>query len=180
MFPMSFICVLLLLLQAVQSSPVLGIPGAPGVYFRQDEKNWTAIPKASFAQTKMKGLDSFVYTGGFTNLGADASIPGAKSSIRISNRRPMFYARAVGRAKDVRLIRLTQNGKSRAFHTSTGNETVENKEGFRKSDLRKTIVTEYPDGTYSVQPENDLKPGEYLLVLGDAATSFDFGVDARK
>ncbi len=125
----------------------------------------------------MKGFSLFVETGGYTNLNADLVLPGAKSSVRILVPRPTFYVRELGRPKDVMLIRLTPKKRSRTFHTSSGRDTVENKGGFKKGDIRKTAIAENPDKTFTVTPEENLKSGEYLLVLGDANASFDFGID---
>ena len=176
---MSIVAALLLILQVTPPVPAAGLPAASGVYLRQDDK-WIAFKPAQISGSKTKGLGSFVDTGGYTNLGTNASIPGAKSSTRIFIPQPTFYVREVGHSKDVMLIRLAKSGNSRTFHTSTGDATVENKEGFRKADIRKTIVTEYPDGTYSVKPEDELKPGEYLVVFGDVGSSYDFGIDEQK
>jgi hypothetical protein len=175
---MNYLAVVFLLLQVGQSAQTLKIPGAPGIYFKQDGDKWVGIPKAA-AEARAKGMGLFVETGGYTNLGMDAVLRGAKSAIRINTQKPIFYVREIGHAKDVTLIQLTQKGKSRTFRTSSGDETIENKQGFKKTVIRKTAVTEYPDGTYTITPEQDLKPGEYLLVLGDAATSFDFGIDPK-
>ena len=176
---MCFFAMLICLFQAAQSIPAPGIPGGPGVYFQQDNK-WIGIKPAPVSGTKTKGLGTFVDTGGYTDLGTDVVLPGAASSIRISIPKPTFYVRGIGYSKDAMLIRLIRKGKSRVFHTSSGDATVENKEGFRKADIRKTVVTDYPDGTYSITPESDLKPEEYLLVLGDTASTFDFGIDPAK
>jgi len=54
---------------------------------------------------------------------------------------------------------------------------VTNKEGFRRTDVRKLQLTEYADGSFSATPEENLKKGEYLLVFGNASSSFDFGID---
>jgi hypothetical protein len=81
---------------------------------------------------------------------------------------------------DVTLVQLTKKKKSRTFHTSSGSSTVENKMGFRKSDIRQTSIANYPEGIFSVTPDTDLKAGEYLLVVGTAANSFDFGIDLTR
>jgi hypothetical protein len=180
MSSMVFIAALLLMFQAAQPVPEPGTPSAPGVYLRQDAKNWVSMPKAPYSQSKTKGLGTFVDTGGYTSLGGDSTIAGAKSSTRISDPAPQFFVREVGSAKDVVLVRLKTSGKNRSFHTSSVDATVENKQGFRKSDIQTTAVTEYPDKTYSVKSAQNLKPGEYLLVLGDIGASFDFGIDPKK
>lgn len=177
---MSYFVLLFVLLQGGQAAPAPGIPALPGVYYRQNDTNWVSIPRALLSNTKAKGLGLFVETGGYTNLGTDIVCPGSRASTRILAPRPTFYVRESGRPKDAMLIRLTQKKKSRTFHTSSNDVSVENKEGFRKANIRKTIVTEYPGGIVSVTPEGDLKPGEYLLVLGAEDTSFDFGIDPKR
>jgi hypothetical protein len=176
---MNFLAAVFMLFQVGQSAQTPQIPAVPGIYFMQDDGKWVGIPKAS-AEARAKGLALFVETGGYTNLGTDVALPGAKSAIRIAAPRPVFYVREVGRSKDVILIQLKQKGESRTFRTSSGDATVENKNGFRKADIRKAAVTEYPDGTFSITPERELKPGEYMLVLGDTAAGFDFGIDLKK
>jgi hypothetical protein len=171
---------LLLMLQAVQPVPEPGAPSAPGVYFRQGVKTWVVLPKATYSQSKTKGLGAYVDTGGYTNLGGDSIIEGSRASTRISDPALVFFVRDVGSAKDVTLVRLKTSGKNRSFHTSSVDATVENKSGFKKADIQATAVTEYPDKAYSVKPEQNLKPGEYLLVLGDIGVSFDFGIDPKR
>ena len=78
------------------------------------------------------------------------------------------------------LIQLTKQRDSRNFHKSSGDSSVENKVGARKADIRKTAVTVFPEGTFSITPAVDLKPGEYLLVIGEADAGFDFGIEPRK
>jgi hypothetical protein len=39
---------------------------------------------------------------------------------------------------------------------------------------------EYPDGSFSVTPEKELDPGEYLLVFGNSPGGYDFGIDKAK
>ncbi len=177
---MRYFVLLFLLFQGGLAARAPGIPASPGVYYRQNDNNWIGIPRASVSSTKAKGLDLFVETGGFTKLGTDIACPGARASTRISAPRPTFYVRESDGPKDAMLIRLTQKKTSRTFHTSSADATVENKEGFRKADIRKTIVTEYPEKIASITPEEDLKPGEYLLVLGAEDISFDFGIDPKR
>lgn len=177
---MSYFVLLFLLLQGGQIAQAPGIPASPGVYYRQNDSRWISVPRALISNTKAKGLGLYVETGGFTNLGTDIVCPGAKASTRLVVQRPTFYIRETGHPKDAMLIRLAQKKASRTFHTSSTDATVENKEGFRKADIRKTIVTEYPDGITSVTLGEDLKPGEYLLVLGATDTSFDFGIDPNR
>jgi len=169
-----------LLLQAVPAAPGPGVPDAPGVYLQQDGKNWTSLQKAAISATKADGLDLFVATGGFTDLALEAVIQGAKASARLFTPRPMLYVRGTGSPEDLALIQLSRKKQSRTFRTSSGDSTLGNRPGFSKENIRNTSVKVYSDGTLSVTPEKDLKPGEYLLVIGDTGNSFDFGIEAKK
>jgi len=177
---MKCVAVWLLLFQAAPPSPVPRIPDSPGVYYCQGDRACISLPKAPILETRTKGLELFVDTGGYSNLGINVTCSGAKASTRISVPKPTFYVRAVGPSSDIMIIQLTKKSQSRTFHTSSGSSTVENKEGFKKTDIRKTAVAAYSEGVVSVRPEVDLKAGEYLLVVGTPENSFDFGIDPGK
>lgn len=156
------------------------IPESNGVYFRQGDSNWIRLQPAVTADAGASGLQLFVYTGGYTDMGITISCPGPRASVRISVPKPTLFIRAVGSAKDAMLVRLTKKSDKRVYKTSFSNVTVGNKGGFRKKDIFSLISQEYPDGSFSVSPEKDLPPGEYLLVLGNAVPAYDFGVDRGK
>jgi hypothetical protein len=178
---MNCLAILLLFSQVTQFSPAPDVPPEPGVYYLQDGKNWISLQKATFSATKASGLDLFVETGGWSTLAMEAVCPGARASTRITTPRPAFYVReAAASPKAVMLVRLAQKRDSRTFHKSTADVTVENTEGFPKGEIRKTVVADYLSGIYSVTPQADLKPGEYLLVLGNTTLSFEFGIDKKK
>ncbi len=177
---MSYFALFVFLLQMSQSAIVPDLPNSPGVYYRQADKKWMGLQKAAVSKTKTKGLDLFAQTGGYTNLGVDVVCQGAKASTRIPVAQPRFYVRGLEPSEDVTLVRLTQKENSRTFHISSGDANVENKQGFRKADIRKVVVRKYPDGVFSITPESDLRPGEYLLVIGSPENSFDFGIDRKK
>lgn len=125
-------------------------------------------------------MDLFLRSGGYTVLSMEVKCPGAKAATRFQTAEPVFYIRESAPPGDVTLVRLTRNRDNRSFRRSSANMSVENKEGFQAEDLRKIAIREYEDGTFSVAPESPLKPGEYLLVVGDLTRSFDFGIDDAK
>jgi hypothetical protein len=128
------------------------------------------------ANMKTKGVDMFLETYGLTSLDLAIDYDGARSKAQISSPRPSFYCRAAGSAKDALIIQLTTKKDRRTIRTSSGNATTANKGGFKKDAIRNVTVTEYRDGSFSVAPQQDLRPGEYLLVFGPANTGFDFGI----
>jgi hypothetical protein len=50
------------------------------------------------------------------------------------------------------------------------------REVLRRTRSGLVTVTVYKDDSFSVTPEQNLQPGEYLLVFGHANTGFDFGI----
>jgi hypothetical protein len=163
--------------QAASPGRVPDVPETPGVYFQQADSGWIRLQAAATSNANTRGVQLFVDTGGYTNMGMSVTCPGARALLRIIAPKPTLYIRAIGSEKDAMLIRLTTKKDKRVYKTSFSNVTVENKEGFSKGDIFKLNRQSNPDGSFSVSPEKELPPGEYLLVLGDAAPAFDFGVD---
>jgi hypothetical protein len=159
------------------SAPAPIVPEKSGVYFRQHDTDWVNLQPVVIADSKTKGMELFVYSGGYTNLDIDITCPGAKAFLRLSVPKPAFYSRGVGSPKDAMLVRLTQKKDSRVCKTSFSNVTVDNKAGFRKADIQKLETAQYPDGSFSVAPAKELAPGEYLLVFSNSVSGFDFGID---
>jgi hypothetical protein len=177
---MTWLLLCLLLLQVASGGPVPDVPDATGVYYRQSDGSLGNIPKAPVVDAKTKGIGLFVDSGGYTNLGTDVVCAGAKASTRVPGPRPTIYVRGLGPSGDVLLIHLTSRKTTRTFHKSSGDSTIENKVGARKSDIRKTTVTAFSETLFAISPDVDLTPGEYLLVVGQPDASFDFGIDAKK
>jgi hypothetical protein len=187
----------------LQSSKPVGIPEKPeasGIYYLQNGAHWIRLQHASIDKMKTKGMDLFVETGGYTNLGMDTIYRGAKAALRLSIAKPTFFVRAAhapeagapeagapeagapeaGATKDAMLVRLSQKKDTRIFHASSADSSVENKGGFKSGATRKVAVTEYPDHSFTLTPEENLSPGEYLLVFGSGTSGFDFGIDKAK
>jgi hypothetical protein len=164
---------LLLLLQQIPK------PSTAGVY-NQNGSDWIKIQPAPIAAIKPKGLGLFIQTDGYTSLGTNVVCRGGKAALRITLAKPVFFIREAGSSQDALIVRLAQGKDNRTAHASTVDTSVENKGGFRKGDIRKVAVTEYPDHSFSLIPVKDLNPGEYLLVFGSGASGFDFGIDRKK
>lgn len=171
---------LLLFVQAAETAQISDVPESPGVYYRVEDSAWIRLLPAVTSKASSSGVRLFVDTGGYTDMGMNVTCPGARAAMRIRVPRPTLHVRAVGSEKDAILVRLTAKKDSRIYKTSFSNVTVENKAGFRKGDIYKLISRANPDGSFSVCPEKELPPGEYLLVLGNAVPAFDFGIDQAK
>jgi hypothetical protein len=170
---------MLLAAQAVESVAPPPVPEAPGIYILQQTK-WILLRPAVVADANAKGMELFVYTGGYTDLGMNIACQGARASIRIRDAKPVFHVRDIGSTKDAMLIRMTQKKNSRILKTSFSNVTVDNKGGFKKGDVFNLSGSEESGGVISLSPEKSLPPGEYLLVFGNASKAYDFGIDKSK
>jgi hypothetical protein len=178
---MNWLGILLLLVpQAAKPAAIPDMPAASGVYYRQSDTRWIRLPPAPIAEVNTRGMRLFIETGGYTSLGRNIVCRGAKAKVRISAPKPIFYVREAGSSEDLMLIRLAQQKDTRTCETSSADASVGNKPGFRKEDVHKMAVTEYPDHSFSVTPEENLKPGEYLLTFGTVTAGFDFGIDPEK
>lgn len=174
-------CLLLLLfLQQAKPTPPSGMPVGDGVYCRQSDGSWTRLQPVSMAGTKTKGMESFIDTAGYTNLSMTAAYKGAHAPIQISATRPDFFVRGVGSPNDAMILQLTMKKDSRELHASSTASSIENKGGFRKSEIRKVTVLVYSDDSFSVTPDEALSAGEYLFVFGYANAAFDFGITAGR
>jgi hypothetical protein len=175
-----FNALILFLLQATEAAPAPGVPESPGIYYLQNNTNWISLQPAVVADASAEGMELFVYTGGYTDMGMDIACRGPRASVRILLQKPILYVRGIGSIKDAMLVRLTKKKDRRVYKTSFSNVTVENKGGFKKQDIYKLNTSENADGSFSISPEKTVPPGEYLLVFGNTALAYDFGIDKAK
>ena len=170
-----FFITLMFLFQA--DAPSLpGTPGESGVWLLQNGA-WIKMISAPFAGVNAKGLDNYIYTGGYTNLGMDVSFAGSMADLRISDREPIFTARLDDGDYEPVLVRLEKKKDRRLCRSKLSSASTDNKHGFRKKDIMRTVLTVNTDKSFTVRPERPLKPGEYLLVIGSPSFGRDFGVD---
>ena len=120
----------------------------------------------------------FIYTGGYTDLGMDVTFDSPKASLRILSKTPAFMVHSTGDDKpEPVLVRLQRKKDRRVCRAKLSATAVDNRYGFRKSDIVRTTVTVNPDNSVLVRPEQRLKAGEYLLVSDAPASGCDFGID---
>ena len=169
---------LLLLLQAAKPAPA--IPASPGVYLRSGDAQWIKIEPASLADTQTRGMDLFILTDGLYSPEMTIVYRGAAAPLQLSVPRPTFYVRGIGSPGNAVMVQLTRRKDSRTVQTSASAVASDNKGGFRKKEIQSATVTAFADDAFSVTPDNDLKPGEYLLLLSLTHPGFDFGIAGPK
>ncbi len=155
-----------------------GLPAAVGVYYHPGEAGWVALARPVMAATKTQGMEHFLDTYGWSNLSRTIVFQGAAAGVRIFNLKPTFYVRGVGSAQDVLIAQLTRKKDTREIQASSKQASVNNKEGFKRGSIFRVGATVLAKDFYSVTSEENLQPGEYLLVFGHADTAFDFSIQA--
>ncbi len=166
----------LLAFQIDKPAPVPGLPAAAGVYFRQNDGQWTKMDTAVLAKMKSKGMGGFLETDGYMNLNVTVAYLGVQAPLQIPAALPTLFVRGVGSPKDAMIVRLTRGKETRTVQTDSSLATVDNRAGFRKEEIQAVTVTVYADNSFAVAPERDLKPGEYALVFGFANAAYDFSI----
>ena len=146
-------------------------------YYR-DGDTWTPMHPASVRGADTRGFDMFIYTGGYTDFGMDVTFDSLKAPLRILSKTPTFLIRSTGDDEpEPVLVRLQRKKDHRVCRAKLSVVAVDNKYGFRKSDIVRTTVTVNSDNSVLVRPEQRLKSGEYLLVSDTPASGCDFGID---
>jgi len=181
MMGMKFVgLVFVLLVQAAKPAPPADLPAGPGVFCRQDASPWVRLEPAVITDTQSKGMDLFLQTGGFYNPDLTLVYKGPRARLQLSALRPVFFVRGAGSARDAAIVALTRRKDTRTLQTSAAAVTVDNKVGISRKHLRRTALTVYSDDSFTVSPDEDLKPGEYVLLLGLSNAGFDFGIRPEK
>jgi len=151
-------------------------PPGPGTWLLQNGA-WLTMVSAPVAGTNAKSINNYIYTGGYTNLDMDVSFAGSKAVLRVSGREPVFMARPNDDGFEPVLVRLEKKKDRRVCRARPSSASADNKHGFRKQNIVRTVLTINADKSFIVRPERPLKPGEYLLVTGSPSFGRDFGVD---
>jgi len=78
---------------------------------------------------------------------------------------------------EIHLLRLTTRGKVREIQVTSGASVFDFKPGFPSHREIPVSVNSLSNSIFSIQPEERLTDGEYMIVLGPvAASGFEFGV----
>ena len=157
-----------------------GLPVEPGVYVRVDTTKWVKLTEAPAADSRIRGMNVFVETGGQTNLDMTFVFSGAKAGVQLAERRPVFYVRRIGDPKEALIVKLETGSSKRTAKASHKSASTGNKAGFRSGDIRPVTTAAVAPGVFSVSPSDPLKPGEYFLTFGATVTVFDFGIERGK
>lgn len=110
---------------------------------------------------------------------------GAESPIQIEDKRPTFcikefpeLAGVAGRSQHALLIvRFDTKKDHRELQTTNGGNVFTFKSGLSKDRMPDITTKTVSDGVFMVTPNEDLKPGEYMITFDAVGTDgYDFGV----
>lgn len=110
---------------------------------------------------------------------------GAEAPIQVEDKRPTFYikelpilATLAGRTeRDLIIIRFDKKKDHRELQTTSGGNMFTFKSGISKERLPDITTKTVSDGMFTVTPNDNLKPGEYMVTFSALGNSgCDFGV----
>ena len=110
---------------------------------------------------------------------------GAESPAQFADKRPMFcvkelpaVANVAGRSgRDLLLVRFDKKKDHRELQTTKGGNMFTFKAGLSKDRMPDVTTKTLDDGIFIVTPNEDLKPGEYMVTFAALGnTGYDFGI----
>lgn len=167
------------------NSPDPRVPHYSGVYLFDDasaeKRMWKIDPTAS-TQTKTGGILGYALTAGIASASVKAVIPGATARFSSPHARPVFYiffdgaqgqpstafttgfGGAVQSPNEFSLVELKKKDGRREARIGSLN-IAGAKAGVMDKDQIPFTYDQISPGVYKVQPQSDLKPGEYGFIF---------------
>jgi hypothetical protein len=78
--------------------------------------------------------------------------------------------------RDIVLVRFDKKKDHRELQMTSGASVFTFKAGFSKEKTPDIVVNRISESVFTITPQQDLAPGEYLLTFGLGASGFDFGI----
>jgi hypothetical protein len=112
---------------------------------------------------------------------------GAEAPVLISETKPIFIFQQPKElstypghtVRDIKIVRLKARKNHRELQITTGASMFTFKAGTDENQMIPVDVTEV-EGGFRIVPRADLPDGEYMVVLGNNPTGYDFGVRYKK
>jgi len=155
---------------------------ADGFYY-QSSQGWKKLEPISMAGGGLKHAGKMFVPGLTPQM--VWTFRGAEAPVQIEDKRPTFcikelpsLADVAGRTgRDLIVVRLDKKKDHRELQTTSGGNVFTFKAGIGKDRLPDITTKTVGDGVFVVTPNEDLKPGEYMLTFAAMGNSgYDFGV----
>jgi hypothetical protein len=138
----------------------------PGMYVQRNG-SWERLERLMLSGTKARGA-----------LGTSAMFrfSGNSAPVAVDSRRPLFCLRRNSDAKELSaralsFVRMDVKKDSREIRAAKGSQA-----GFDRNKTTAATVKMISDGLYSIEPSEELEPGQYMLVYSFSSTGYDFAV----
>ncbi len=178
---------LLVILALACSAQDAAIPGdmqalSDGFYY-QSSQGWHKLAPISMAGGGLKHVGKMFVPGLTPQM--VWTFRDAESPVQIDEKRPTFcvkelpaLANIAGRSgRDLLIVRFDKKKDHRELQTTSGGNMFTFKAGLSKDRTPDITVKTLADGVFLVRPNEDLKPGEYMVTFSTLGNSgFDFGV----
>lgn len=155
---------------------------ADGFYYK-NQQGWDKLQPISMAGGGLKHTGKMFVPGLTPQM--VWTYRGAEAPIQISERRPNFLVKELpaladiaGRSeRDLIIVRFDKKKDHRELQTTNGGNMFTFKAGLSKDRTPEITVRAISEGVFEVTPNQDLRPGEYLLTFSVMGTGgYDFGI----
>jgi hypothetical protein len=153
-----------------------------GFYYRSSQ-GWKRLEPISMAGGGLKHAGKMFVPGLTPQM--VWTFRGAEAPVQIEGKKPTFcvkelpsLASVAGRSeRDLVIVRFDKKKDHRELQTTNGGNMFTFKAGLSKDRTPDITTKTIADGVFIVSPNEDLRPGEYMLTFGALGNSgYDFGV----
>ena len=155
---------------------------ADGFYYK-NQQGWDKLQPIVMAGGGVKHLGKMFVPGLTPQM--VWTFRGAEAPIQISDRRPNFLVKELPALaniagyseRDLVVVRFDKKKDHRELQVTNGGNMFTFKAGLSKDRTPDITVKALSEGVFSVAPNQDLIPGEYLLTFSAMGTGgYDFGI----
>ena len=155
---------------------------ADGFYYKTPH-GWQTLEVLSMAGGGLKHVGKMLVPGLTPQF--VWTFRGAEARVQIGDKKPTFYIKELpmlssiaGRSeRDLLIVRFDKKKDHRELQTTSGGSMFTFKSGISKERMPDITTKTVADGVFMVTPNEDLKPGEYMLTFSALGNSgYDFGV----
>jgi hypothetical protein len=152
-------------------------------FYYQSSQGWKKLEPISMVGGGLKHVGK-MFVPGLTPQ-VVWTFRGAEAPVQIEGKRPTFcikelpsLANVAGRSeRDLVIVRFDKKKDRRELQTTNGGNMFTFKAGLSKDRMPDITTKTIADGVFIVTPNEDLKPGEYMLTFGALGNSgYDFRV----
>ena len=168
------VCALLVVPLVIASQASSAAVFGAGVFY-SSSSGWVKLLEAPSPTLSTQNFAEFVLDP-VNNINVNYSYAGEQAAVQITDRRPVFHANlGLSPDRDLRLVQIIHLKRKGGYRQAT----LAWHTGNMLAELKRAVpvtIGQGADGVYTVAPQTDLEPGEYLLSFGRMGIKYDFSV----